>query len=90
MSTGIETWNMNLLDIGPMYPFAGTEVLWALIGIGTWIVWHIIQGIQERRVLSEESKAFTDKAALEQAIQLSSAETLKEQAKSHAAEFKRD
>jgi hypothetical protein len=80
---------MNLLDIGPMYPFAGTEMLWALIGIGTWILWHIIQGRAERQVLSEESKAYTDKATLETAIQLSSAETLKEQAKFHADQFKR-
>ena len=89
MSTGVETWNMNLLDIGPMYPFAGTEMLWALIGIGSWILWHLIQSRIEGRVLEEERKAFTDKATLEQAIQLSSAETLKEQARSHAQEFNR-
>ncbi len=38
MSTGIETWNVNLLDIGPMYPFPGTEMLWVVIGIGSWIL----------------------------------------------------
>ena len=89
MSTGVESWNTNLLDIGPMYPFAGTEVLWALIGIGSWILWHIIQGRIDSRVLREEDQAFSEKEHLEQAIQLSSAETLKEQAKSHAEEFKR-
>ena len=84
MSTGVETWNMNLLEIGPMYPFAHSEVLWALIGIATWVIWHLIQGRMERRNLEEENEFFQDKAQLEKAMQLSSAETLKEMAKSHA------
>jgi len=43
MSTGIETWNVDLLTIGPMYPFPGTEVLWVVIGLATWVIWHIWQ-----------------------------------------------
>jgi hypothetical protein len=83
-STGVETWNQNLLDIGPMYPFAHSEVLWAIIGIGSWIIWHLIQGRMEKKVLQEETKTFEDKAYLEKAMALSSAETLKEMASSHA------
>ena len=90
MSTGIESWNTNLLEIGPMYPFPGTEMLWALIGIGTWLLWHIIQGIKEKQVLTEEAKLLMDKERLKGAIGLSSAETLKEQLGSHAESFKRD
>jgi hypothetical protein len=89
MSTGIETWNMNLLDIGPMYPFPGTEMLWALIGIGTWILWHILQGRMESKVYDEEDQIFTDKEKLAKAMDLSSAQTLVEELKTHGSGFNR-
>ncbi|NIT66074.1 MAG: hypothetical protein GWM93_05190 [Gemmatimonadetes bacterium] len=88
MSTGVETWNISLLDIGPMYPFAGTEVLWALIGLGTWVLWHIIQGRMENDVYDEDEKTFTDKEKLKQAINISNAETLTEAMKTHGSGFR--
>lgn len=89
MSTGIETWNMNLLDIGPMYPFPGTEVLWVLIGIATWILWHIVQGRMESKVYEEEDQIFSDKEKLAKAMQLSAAQTLTEELKTHGSGFKK-
>lgn len=84
METGITTWNMNLLDIGAMYPFPGWEVPLAIIGIVSWIVWHIIQMKAENKVFDEEEKALSDKAALRKAMDISNAETLMEAAKIHA------
>ncbi len=84
MSTGIETWNMNLLDIGAMYPFPGTEVLWTLIGLATWLIWHWIQIRAENKVYDEDEELFSDKAKLSSAMQLSNAETLTESLKAHA------
>ena len=83
MSTGIETWNMNLLDIGPMYPFPGTEVLLAVVGIGTWIVWHLIQVRMENKVYDEDERMFSDQEKLENAMNVSNAETLNEALKTH-------
>ncbi len=83
MSTGVSTWNMNMLDIGPMYPFPGTEMLWAILGIATWVIWHIIQMKSENRALAEEEKNFSDKAKLADAMHLSNAETLNETLKEH-------
>ncbi len=88
MSTGIETWNMNLLDIGPMYPFPGTEMLWAIIGIGTWIIWHLIQYRAENVVYDEEEASYSDQDKLKKAMALSNAETLNEAMKVHAMEYK--
>lgn len=88
MSTGIETWNMNLLDIGPMYPFPGIEVLLAIIGLATWIVWHIIQMKAEGRTMMEEEQRLSHKARLEAALRLSSAETLKEELAAHHDNYK--
>jgi len=83
MSTGVSTWNMNLLDIGPMYPFPGTEMLLAIIGIATWVIWHIIQMKAENRQLIEEENRFSDKAELARAMRISNAETLNEALKEH-------
>ncbi len=87
MSTGLETWNMNLLDIGAMYPFPGTETLLATIGIVSWIIWHIMQIRSENAALEEEKKLFSDKAKLKKAMEISNAGTLAETIKGHASDF---
>jgi len=79
MSTGIETWNQNLLDIGPMYPFAGAEGLLAIIGIGSWIAWHVIQIRSENKLLEEEAKSFANKEKLKRALEMGRAGTLLDQ-----------
>ena len=88
MSTGLTTWTGNLLDIGALYPFPGTEMLMAIIGIGTWIVWHILQMRAENKILAEEEAKFADKAKLANAMKASNAETLNEALKDHEAGIK--
>jgi hypothetical protein len=88
MSTGIETWNQSMLDIGAMYPFPGTEVIWAVIGIATWIIWHVIQFKGEIKVYEEEEKSFEDTNKLQAAMKLSAAETLDEEMKAHSNNLK--
>ena len=88
MNTGIETWNMNLLDIGAMYPFPGTEGLWAFIGIATWIIWHLIQIRGENKVYKEDEELFDKPERLKAAMKLSAAETLDEEMKAHSNSLK--
>lgn len=88
MSTGIESWNQNLLDIGPMYPFAGSEMFWALLGIATWIIWHLVQMKMEKRIYDAEDKHYESGDALQRAMSLSNAETLIESARAHGANYK--
>lgn len=88
MSTGIESWNQNLLDIGAMYPFPGTEVLWVIIGLATWIIWHVVQYRGENRVYEEEEKTFGNETRLRAAMKLSAAETLDEEMKAHSSDLK--
>jgi len=83
MSTGLESWNTNLLEVGPLYPFVGTEMLWALIGIATWIVWHVLQMRAENKVYEEDEKAFSDSAKLSEAMTDSNAQTLMESLDAH-------
>jgi hypothetical protein len=84
MSTGIETWNTNLMEVSEVYPFVGTEMTLAIVGIASWIIWHIIQIRMENKALAEEEAMFQDKTKLAAARKLSSAETLSEVARAHA------
>ncbi len=86
MSTGIESWNVNLLDIGPMYPFPGSEMLLVIIGLVTWVLWHIIQVKMENRIYDREDAHYQDPAMLEKAMVLAEAETLVESMKAHDPE----
>lgn len=88
MSTGIETWNQNLLEVGAMYPFPGTEMIWVVIGLATWIIWHVIQFSSEHKVYKEEEKSFEDASKLQAAMKLSAAETLNEELKAHSNNLK--
>ena len=89
MSTGLETWNQNLLDIGALYPMPGSEVILALIGLASWIVWHIIQIRTENKVYEEdEQKLFANPEKLKKAMQASSAGTLMEEMKVHGENLK--
>ena len=89
MSTGIETWNQNLLDIGPMYPFPGTEVLWVVIGLVTWVLWHVYQARVEKKVLEHDDKLFEGKEKLRAGMELANAETLLEAIKVEGDKFRK-
>lgn len=57
MATGeITTWGGNVTDIGPMYPFVGTETMMVVIGIVLWVVWHIWQLRLESREFAEDAE----------------------------------
>ncbi len=48
MQTGnVETWNGTMTDIGPLYPFVGSEVFLLIVCVAGWIVWHIWQARME-------------------------------------------
>ena len=88
MNTGIETWNMNLLEIGAMYPFPGTEVFWTIVGLATWIIWHLIQIKGENKVYEEDEALFEKPEKLKAAMEVSNAETLIESMKTHGGNLK--
>ena len=56
MSTGIETWNINLLELGPVYPFVGTELMLVVVGVAAWVGWHFLQARVESQEIERESK----------------------------------
>ena len=64
----VESWAGNIQDIGPIYPFVGTEMyLWG-IGVALWIIWHIWQASNESRQYREEAEKYTKGENLLKAI----------------------
>ncbi len=57
MSTGIEAWT-NLGEIGPIYPFVGTEMVWFIAALVLWIVWHVLQISAEKEHHEEAKRHF--------------------------------
>ena len=58
MSTnGMESWAVDLKDVGAIYPFQGSEVLMVVIGLVFWIGWHIWQTRQENAEIEADLAA---------------------------------
>lgn len=69
MSTGsFENWAGNISDIGPIYPFVGSEVFLWILGLVLWILWHIIQTRMESRTYDEEVRKYGDAETLRRLI----------------------
>ena len=48
-TTPVETWAVDLAELGPIYPFVGSEGLMVVLAFAAWIVWHIWQFRNEKR-----------------------------------------
>ncbi len=69
MSTGsFENWAGNISDIGPIYPFVGTEVFWWILGLVLWILWHVIETKRENQTYQEEVRKYGDTETLRRMI----------------------
>lgn len=79
MTTGnFESWGGNITDIGPIYPFVGTEMFWFILGLVLWIVWHVIQSRKETRIYEEDIARFGDPEGLKSALALEEHDTSEE------------
>lgn len=67
MTTGdFENWAGNIADIGPIYPFVGSEVLLVILAFVFWFGWHVLQTRQENQEHKDSVKH--SKAELEDII----------------------
>jgi len=58
MSTiGLESWAVDLKDVGAVYPFQGSEVFMVVIAVAFWLIWHIVQLRNESAEVRHEMDA---------------------------------
>lgn len=69
MSTGsFENWAGNISEIGPIYPFVGTEFLWFVLCVAFWIYWHIAQARLENEAYEKAMQKHGSPEALRRII----------------------
>ena len=52
----IESWAGNPLEIGPMYPWVGWEVVLFLVSLALWLCWMVWQIKTEGEAYSQEAQ----------------------------------
>jgi len=67
-TTGIDTWAVDLAEVGPIYPFQGTEVILVVVAVVLWLAWHIRQMISEKRENAEKVRLYGDRANREHVV----------------------
>ena len=67
-TTGIESWALDLKDVGAIYPFQGSEGWLVLIGLVTWIGWHVWCLRWEKKQHAEKVRQYGDHESLRKAL----------------------
>ncbi len=67
-TTGIESWAVDLKDVGAIYPFQGAEGLFVIAGVVLWIGWHVLQMRAENRDYEDQISKFGDDATIAEAL----------------------
>ena len=68
-STGpIETWNVNPSDVGPIYPFAGSEMVMFLICVACCAGFMLWKFVTETRDYERKSAELADSSHLEEIL----------------------
>ena len=56
LTSTIESWAGNPLELGPMYPWLGSEVVLFLVSLALWLCWMVWHIKTEGDAYSEEAK----------------------------------
>lgn len=67
-TTGLSSWAVDLKDIAAVYPFQGTEVILTVIGLATWIGWHIWCIRWEKNYQKEKIEKYGDAGGMKDAV----------------------
>ena len=67
-TTSIESWAVDLKDVGAIYPFQGSEVLMVIVGVALWIAWHFWCVRWERSQHEEKIRKFGNRESMSKAL----------------------
>jgi hypothetical protein len=51
----IQSWSGTIADIGPLYPFVGSELFMVVAAAVLWLAWHLFQLKVEANEYEEEA-----------------------------------
>jgi Tfp pilus assembly protein PilO len=66
----MQSWAVDLKDVGAVYPWQGGEVVMVLVLLVLWILWHVWQFRFENRSYEEEAAKFADKEKIKQVLDI--------------------
>jgi hypothetical protein len=69
MTGNFGDWNGNITDIGPIYPFVGSEMALVILLIVFWVGWHILQIQKEHRDYDGQAQRLRQGDNLQRAMQ---------------------
>lgn len=52
----LDTWAVDLADVGAVYPFQGTETLLVVVAVIAWLAWHVVQIRNEQKQHRDEAR----------------------------------
>ena len=67
-TTPIDTWAVDLADVTFIYPWVGSEVAMAWIGIILWLLWHVWQVRHENAGYRDTVAKHGDKETVDKAL----------------------
>lgn len=71
-TTIVDTWvGTDISELGPIYPFAGSELALWVVGLAFWLGFHVLQMRHETVELAQDAEAASHPQTLEEAIQAS-------------------
>jgi hypothetical protein len=62
-------WDGNIADIGPIYPWVGSEVAMVIVAFVFWIGWHVVQLRMESRLFDDQARALRQSGDLQRLMQ---------------------
>tara|TARA_B100001013_G_C24531775_1_gene411068 strand:+ start:214 stop:435 length:222 start_codon:yes stop_codon:yes gene_type:complete len=67
-TTPIDTWAVDLANVTVIYPWVGSEVVMASVGIIAWLAWHVWQVKHENSTYDENLRKYGGKETINSAI----------------------
>jgi hypothetical protein len=62
------TWAVDLANVGPVYPWQGTELIMVIVAVAAWILWHIIQLREEKDEFAKDIADYGNKESIKKAL----------------------
>jgi hypothetical protein len=69
MNMAFTDWDGNIAEIGPIYPWVGSEVAMVFVAFVFWIGWHVVQLRMENRRFNDQARALRQSGDLQKLMQ---------------------